>query len=89
MLLGGAPSAVFLIAGKGATLALAEAVLLIDALMENTGEPETAFASYEVRPRPWAEAPQRMARRNVCLSTSGIESNRSRARPCCAWRRGR
>ena len=44
--------------------------MLTDALMENTGEPETAFASYEVRLHPWAEAAQRMARRNVSLSTS-------------------
>src|SRR3712207_609876 len=62
-------NAVFLIAGKGATLALAGAVLLADALAEHRGRPGAAFAAYEARLRPWAEAAQQMARRNVHLFT--------------------
>ncbi len=58
-----------LIAGRGATLAMAGAVLLADALAENAAEPEKAIAAYEARLRPWAEAAQRTARRNVHLFT--------------------
>jgi 2-polyprenyl-6-methoxyphenol hydroxylase-like FAD-dependent oxidoreductase len=68
-LLGDAASAVSLIAGKGATLAMAGAVVLADALAEQPGRPEAAFAAYEARLRPWAEAAQRTARRNVHLFT--------------------
>ena len=49
--------AVSLIAGPGATLALAQAVVLADALANG---PEAAYAA---RLRPWAMAAQRMARR--------------------------
>lgn len=52
-LLGDAAFAVSLIAGKGATLALAGAVVLADALAERPGAPGTAFAAYEARLRPW------------------------------------
>ncbi len=65
VLLGDAAFAVSLIAGKGATLAMAGAVVLADALAENTGEPEKAFAAHEARLRPWVQAAQRTARRNV------------------------
>ena len=68
-LLGDAAFAVSLIAGKGATLALAGAVVLADGLAEQAGGPEAAFAAYEARLRPWVEAAQRMARRNVSLFT--------------------
>jgi 2-polyprenyl-6-methoxyphenol hydroxylase-like FAD-dependent oxidoreductase len=69
-LLGDAASAVSLIAGKGATLAMAGAVVLADALADRPGgRIEDAFASYEARLRPWAEAAQRTARRNVNLFT--------------------
>jgi 2-polyprenyl-6-methoxyphenol hydroxylase-like FAD-dependent oxidoreductase len=68
-LLGDAAFAVSLIAGKGATLALAGAVVLADALAENTGEPEKAFGTYEARLRPWVDAAQRTARRNIHLFT--------------------
>ena len=66
-LLGDAASAVSLIAGKGATLALAGACVLADALADGPDEIDAAFATYEARLRPWAEAAQRMARRNVHL----------------------
>jgi 2-polyprenyl-6-methoxyphenol hydroxylase-like FAD-dependent oxidoreductase len=69
VLLGDAAYAVSLIAGKGATLAMAGAVVLADALTEGAGEPEKAFASYEARLRPWVEVAQRTARRNVHLFT--------------------
>jgi 2-polyprenyl-6-methoxyphenol hydroxylase-like FAD-dependent oxidoreductase len=68
-LLGDAAFAVSLIAGKGATLALAGAVLLADALAEQPGRPQAAFAAYEARLRPWVATAQRMARRNVHLFT--------------------
>ena len=68
-LLGDAAFAVSLIAGKGATLAMAGAVVLADALAENTGEPAKAFGSYEARLRPWVDAAQRTARRNTHLFT--------------------
>jgi 2-polyprenyl-6-methoxyphenol hydroxylase-like FAD-dependent oxidoreductase len=73
-LLGDAASAVSLIAGKGATLALAGAVVLADALAEHPAGPEAAFAAYDARLRPWAEAAQRMARRNVHLFTPADRS---------------
>ena len=68
-LLGDAASAVSLIAGKGATLAIAGAVVLADALAERPGGTEAAFAAYEARLRPWVEAAQRTARRNINLFT--------------------
>ena len=66
-LLGDAASAVSLIAGKGATLALAGAVVLADALADGPHGTDAVFAAYEARLRPWVEAAQRMARRNVHL----------------------
>ena len=66
MLLGDAPSAVPLIAGKDATLALAGVVVLGRAV---SGAPEAAFAAYEARLRPWVEAAQRTARPNLHLFT--------------------
>jgi 2-polyprenyl-6-methoxyphenol hydroxylase-like FAD-dependent oxidoreductase len=68
-LLGDAAFAVSLIAGKGATLALAGAVVLADALAKQAGGPEAAFPAYEARLRPWVESTQRAARRNVNLFT--------------------
>ena len=68
-LLGDAASAVSLIAGKGATLALAGVVVLADALAEHPRGPEAGFVAYEARLRPWVEAAQRMARRNINLFT--------------------
>jgi 2-polyprenyl-6-methoxyphenol hydroxylase-like FAD-dependent oxidoreductase len=68
-LLGDAAFAVSLIAGKGATLALAGAVVLADELADHGAGIEEACARYEGRLRPWAEAAQRMARRNINLFT--------------------
>ncbi len=48
---------------------MAGVIVLADALAANTAEPEKAIAAYEARLRPWAEAAQRMARRNVRLFT--------------------
>jgi 2-polyprenyl-6-methoxyphenol hydroxylase-like FAD-dependent oxidoreductase len=69
VLLGDAAFAVSLIAGKGATLALAGAVVLADALADRPGAIDEALAAYEARLRPWVEAAQRMARRNARLFT--------------------
>ena len=69
VLLGDAAFAVSLIAGKGATLAMAGAVVLADALADRPGAIDEAAAAYEARVRPWAEAAQRMARRNARLFT--------------------
>ena len=73
-LLGDAASAVSLIAGKGATLALAGAVVLADALADRPDAIDAAFAAYEARLRPWVEAAQRTARRNVNLFTPANRS---------------
>ena len=69
VLLGDAAFAVSLIAGKGATLALAGAVVLADALADRPGATHEALAAYEGRLRPWVDAAHRMARRNVRLFT--------------------
>ena len=69
VLLGDAAFAVSLIAGKGATLAMAGAVVLADALADRPGATHEALAAYEARLRPWVEAAQRMARRNIHLFT--------------------
>jgi 2-polyprenyl-6-methoxyphenol hydroxylase-like FAD-dependent oxidoreductase len=69
VLLGDAGYAVSLIAGKGATLAMAGGVMLADALAEMTGDIDGALARYEARLRPMAESAQAMARRNVNLFT--------------------
>ncbi len=58
-----------LTAGKGATLALAGAVVLADALPDRPGGIEGASAASEARLRPWAEAAQGTARRNARLFT--------------------
>ena len=68
-LLGDAAFAVSLIAGKGATLALAGAVVLADALAEKPNAADAAFTTYEARLRPWVIAAQRMARQNLHLFT--------------------
>ena len=60
---------VSVIAGKGATLAMAGAVVLADALADRPGAIDEALAAYEARLRPWVEAAQRMARRNARLFT--------------------
>jgi 2-polyprenyl-6-methoxyphenol hydroxylase-like FAD-dependent oxidoreductase len=57
------------IAGKGAKLATARAVVLADALVNRPGAASETLAAYEARLCPWAEAAQRMARRNVYLFT--------------------
>ncbi len=68
VLLGDAAYAVSLIAGKGATLAMAGAVILAEALAASP-DIETALARYEFRVRPWAESAQKTARRNIVLFT--------------------
>ncbi len=60
---------VSVVVGRGTTLAMAGAILLAEALADRQGRIEGAFAVYEVRLRPWAEAAQRMARRNANLFT--------------------
>ncbi len=69
VLVGDAGYAVSLIAGKGATLAMGGAVKLADALADHPGDLPVAFALYEARLRPEAEAAQALARRNVHLFT--------------------
>ena len=69
VLLGDAAFAVSLIAGKGATLAMAGACVLADALADWPDAIDAAFATYEARLRPWVEAAQRTARRNARLFT--------------------
>ena len=77
VLFGDAAFAVFLFAGRGATLAMAGAVVLADALENQAGgRSEDTFAAYEARLRPWVEAAQWMARRNAHLLTP---SNRSQS----------
>ena len=48
---------------------MAGAVVLADALADRPGAIDEALAAYEARLRPWAEAAQRMARRNARLFT--------------------
>ena len=88
-LLGDAAFAVSLIAGKGATLALAGAVVLADALADNPGAIEAAFATYEARLRPWSS--RRSGRRGAtpACSLPPTASSCSRAMPSCASPRGR
>jgi 2-polyprenyl-6-methoxyphenol hydroxylase-like FAD-dependent oxidoreductase len=69
VLLGDAAFAVSLIAGKGATLAMAGAVVLADALAGRPGGIDNACARYEARLRLWVEAAQRVAQRNLHLFT--------------------
>jgi 2-polyprenyl-6-methoxyphenol hydroxylase-like FAD-dependent oxidoreductase len=70
VLLGDAAFAVSLIAGKGATLAMAGALVLADALADRPGAiDDEALAAYEARLLQWVEAAQRMAKLNVHLFT--------------------
>lgn len=69
VLLGDAAHAVSLVAGKGATLAMAGACVLADALADRPSDIEGAAARYEGFIRPMAEAAQRTARRNLFLFT--------------------
>ena len=48
---------------------MAGAVVLADALADRSGAIDKALAAYEVRLRPWVEAAQRTARRNLHLFT--------------------
>jgi 2-polyprenyl-6-methoxyphenol hydroxylase-like FAD-dependent oxidoreductase len=66
VLVGDAAHAVSLVAGKGATLAMAGGCLLADALADLPGA-EGAAARYEAWIRPLVESAQRMARRNLFL----------------------
>ena len=67
VLLGDAACAVSLVAGKGATLAMAGGCVLADALADLPGDPDTAAARYEAFVRPMADAAQRTARRGLFL----------------------
>jgi 2-polyprenyl-6-methoxyphenol hydroxylase-like FAD-dependent oxidoreductase len=67
VLVGDAAFAVSLFAGRGATLAMAGAFVLADALADRSDEIDTALAAYEARLRPWVDKAQRMARRNIHL----------------------
>jgi 2-polyprenyl-6-methoxyphenol hydroxylase-like FAD-dependent oxidoreductase len=69
VLLGDAGYAVSLIAGKGATLAMAGGCLLADAVAAQPNSLAAALARYESRLRPMADSAQAMARRNVSLFT--------------------
>ena len=69
VLLGDAACAVSLVAGKGATLAMAGGCVLADALADLPGDPDTAAARYEAFVRPMADAAQRTARRGLFLFT--------------------
>jgi 2-polyprenyl-6-methoxyphenol hydroxylase-like FAD-dependent oxidoreductase len=69
VLLGDAGYAVSLIAGRGASLAMAGAYVLAEALANRPADVAAACARYETRLRPMVERAQRMARRNVNLFT--------------------
>ena len=66
-LLGDAAAAVSLIAGKGATLAIAAGLVLADALADQPADIPAALARHEAKLRPMTEPAQAMARRNVGL----------------------
>lgn len=68
-LLGDAAAAVSLIAGKGATLAMAGGVVLADALADQPADIAAALARYEAKLRPMTEPAQAMAQRNIGLFT--------------------
>ncbi len=53
---------------------MAGAVVLADALADRPGAIDEALAAYEARLRPWAEAAQRIAKRNVVLFTPADRS---------------
>jgi 2-polyprenyl-6-methoxyphenol hydroxylase-like FAD-dependent oxidoreductase len=67
VLIGDAAHAVSLVAGKGATLAMAGGCLLADALADRPGDIDAAAARCEAWIRPMAEAAQRRGRRNLFL----------------------
>ncbi|MBN9563943.1 MAG: FAD-dependent monooxygenase [Alphaproteobacteria bacterium] len=67
VLLGDAAAAVSLIAGKGATLAMAGGLVLADALADQPADMPAALARFEAKLRPMTEPAQAMARRNVGL----------------------
>jgi len=69
VLLGDAPSAVPLIAGKDATLAMAGRSCSPTGWCRSIRWAEAAFTAHEARLRPWVEAAQRTARRNLHLFT--------------------
>jgi len=67
VLIGDAAHAVSLVAGKGATLAMAGGCFLADALADQPDDAGAAAARYEAWIRPMVEAAQQMARRNLFL----------------------
>ena len=67
--LSGAGHAASPFAGKGATVAMVGAPVLADALADRPDRIEDASAAYEARFRPCLDVAQRMAKRNVHLST--------------------
>jgi len=67
VLLGDAGSAVSLIAGGGASLAMAGAYILAEALADTPQDIAGALARYEKRMRPLVDKGQKMARRNAAL----------------------
>jgi 2-polyprenyl-6-methoxyphenol hydroxylase-like FAD-dependent oxidoreductase len=64
-LIGDACGAVSLLAGQGASMAMAGAYILAQELERSHGEIEAAFARYEARVRPAVEVRQRSAHRNA------------------------
>ena len=82
VLIGDAAHAVSLVAGKGATLAMAGGCFLADALADRPDDADAATARYEAWIRPMVEAAQRW--RGATFSSS-----RPRTAPssCCARRR--
>jgi 2-polyprenyl-6-methoxyphenol hydroxylase-like FAD-dependent oxidoreductase len=89
VLLGDAAFAVFLTAGQGASLAMAGAVVLADALAGRPDRIEDASAAYEARFRPWVDVAQRMAKLNVHLFTPANQRQVVAREACCASPRGR
>lgn len=67
VLLGDAGSAVSLIAGGGASLAMGGAYILAEALADMPGDIAGALANYEKRMRPLVDKGQKTARRNAAL----------------------
>ncbi|MBD0274810.1 MAG: hypothetical protein ICV73_23145 [Acetobacteraceae bacterium] len=91
-MLADADPSVALIAGPGATPAMAGAVVLADALANHAGGLDAAIAANEARLRPRAEAAQRMARRNVHPFTPANRFQllaRGAVLRLAAWPRGR
>ncbi|MGN6770427.1 MAG: FAD-dependent monooxygenase [Rhizobiaceae bacterium] len=67
VLLGDAGSAVSLIAGGGASLAMAGGLVLADALADMPDDLEHALGQYEARMRPFVEKAQKSAQRAAAL----------------------